>query len=160
MDDEMTVEPPIVISCVNVDLAPPALACTETSGRTVERHRSVTLGGEVVAARYRRLTEAQKHLLDAAGFTEDVSAEGEVMAPGTVDEREPVDAAEVPGLDRVLELVPAAWHPESVTGFLHTPQPDIVINGAPATPLEWLKHSDGDITPVLELIEIAEWTGR
>lgn len=113
-----------------------------------------------MVARYRRLTEAQKHLLDAAGFIEDARAEGEEIAPGADDERKPVDDAEVPGLDRVLELIPAAWHPVSVTGFLHTPQHDLAVNGAPATPLEWLAHSDGDISPVLELIEIAEWTAR
>lgn len=113
-----------------------------------------------MVAQYRRLTEAQEHLLDAAGFTDDGCAEGEAPALGVVDEREPVDDAEVSGLDRVLELIPATWHPVSVTRFLRTPQPDIVVNGAPATPLEWLKHSDGDIDPVLALIEIAEWTAR
>lgn len=113
-----------------------------------------------MVARYRRLTEAQKHLLDAAGFIEDAPAEGEPLTQGASDEREPVDDAEVPGLDRVLELIPAAWHPVSVTGFLHTPQHDLPVNGSPATPLEWLKHSGGDISPILKLIEIAEWTGR
>lgn len=113
-----------------------------------------------MVARYRRLTEAQKRLLDAAGFTDDGWAGSEVLAPGAGDVREPVDDVEVPGLDRVLELIPAAWHPLSVTRFLRTPQHDLAVNDAPATPLEWLSHSDGDINPVLALIEIAEWTAR
>lgn len=113
-----------------------------------------------MAARQRRLSKTEEHLLDAAGFTEDAGGGVEAGQLPSDDQREPDDAAEIPGLDTVLESVPTSWHPVSVTRFLHTPQPDIAIGDAPATPLEWLRHSGGDIAPVLELIEIAEWTGR
>jgi hypothetical protein len=115
-------------------------------------------GGEVVIAQRRRLTEAQERLLKVAGFTGADSLQ--VAAPGARDEGGRVDGAEVPGLARVLDYVPAGWHPVSVNRFLHTPQLDLAIDQAPATPLEWLKHTDGDIAPVVRLVEIAEWTGR
>lgn len=112
-----------------------------------------------MATRHRRLTEAEKHLLDAAGFTEGAGGQVQAASSPSEDQRDD-EATDIPGLDTVLAAVPDSWHPVSVTRFLHTPQPDIAIGDAPATPLEWLKHSGGDIAPVLQLIEIAEWTGR
>jgi hypothetical protein len=113
-----------------------------------------------VVTQHQRLTVAQERLLDAADFADRPCPQGGSTPSRVGDEDRPADGAQVPGLDRVLEIVPAAWHPVSIRGFLHTPQPDIAIAGAPATPLEWLKHTGGDIAPIVRLIEIAEWTGR
>lgn len=103
-----------------------------------------------------RLPDADRALLDAAGFTDDAEPLKH-LADHSVG---PADHTAVPGLRQLLEFVPADWHPLSVRGFLRTPHPDITIDGSPATPLEWLRHSGGDIAPVVKLIEIAEWTGR
>jgi hypothetical protein len=111
-----------------------------------------------VVAEHRRLTDAHQRLLNGAGFTG--AGDPQVAAEQAGDEGEPAGGVEVPGLARVLNHVPAAWQPESVNRFLSTPQLDLAIDEAPATPLEWLNHTDGDIAPVLTLIEIAEWTGR
>jgi len=113
-----------------------------------------------VTGPHRRLTETEKRMLDAAGFTNDPHGQAETVVSPSDPVPERVDNSAVPGLDRVLEALPSSWHPVSATRFLHTPHPDIAINGAPTTPIEWLKHSGGDVTPVLDLIEIAEWTGR
>jgi hypothetical protein len=104
----------------------------------------------------RHLSDADRALLDAAGFTDSASP-----LPPINDQREEFDGdTRVPGLAQLLEFVPADWHPLSVHGFLHTPHPDIAIASTAATPLEWLRHSGGDIAPVVKLIEIAQWTGR
>ncbi|ETB35165.1 hypothetical protein N602_27345 [Mycobacterium avium subsp. hominissuis 10-5606] len=113
-----------------------------------------------MATRHRRLSEAEEHLLDSAGFTEDAGNRLDEAEAPSADQREPADAEEIPGLGTLLEAIPTSWHPVSVTRFLNTPQPDIAIGESPATPLEWLKHSGGDIAPVLELIEIAKWSAR
>lgn len=56
----------------------------------------------------------------------------------------------VPGLDRVLPRLAPTLHPLSVSGFLSTPQPELVIGARAVTPLRWLA-TGGDAEPVAEL---------
>ncbi|WP_052259952.1 hypothetical protein [Pseudarthrobacter phenanthrenivorans] len=58
--------------------------------------------------------------------------------------------APIPGLDRVLAVLPADLHPQSVAGFFLTPQPDLVLKGIPRSAKEWLE-SGGPVEPVLQL---------
>lgn len=60
------------------------------------------------------------------------------------------DRGMVPGLDRVLPRLSPALHPLSVTGFLSTPQPELVIRARTVSPLRWLA-TGGDPQPVAEL---------
>lgn len=56
----------------------------------------------------------------------------------------------LPGLDVVLRAVPADQPPLVVAAFMSTPQPDLPINGRPATPRQWLL-AGGDPEPVATL---------
>jgi hypothetical protein len=66
---------------------------------------------------------------------------------------------QIRGLDQVFPALPADLHPVSVAGFLRTPQPDLTLDGARLSPLQWL-HSGGAIEPVLRLVEAADWASR
>ncbi len=66
---------------------------------------------------------------------------------------------QIRGLDRVFAALPHDLHPVAVAGFLRTPHPDLTLGGRPVTPLEWLR-SGGDLTPVLRLVEAADWASR
>lgn len=54
-----------------------------------------------------------------------------------VDDGWPV--RQVPGLDLVFKELPADLHPLAVDGFLHTPQPDLLIGHKLVIPLDWLR---------------------
>jgi hypothetical protein len=56
----------------------------------------------------------------------------------------------LPGLAAVLRASDPAEHPLSVLAFLTTPQPDLELDGRPATPEQWLR-AGGDAAPVAEL---------
>ncbi|WP_106180103.1 DNA-binding protein [Prauserella shujinwangii] len=57
----------------------------------------------------------------------------------------------LPGLDVVLRAVPDDQPPLVVASFMSTPQTDLVINGKPATPRQWLL-AGGDPEPVAQLV--------
>ncbi|MGH3518445.1 MAG: DNA-binding protein [Haloechinothrix sp.] len=56
----------------------------------------------------------------------------------------------LPGLEVVLSALPEDQPPLVVAAFMNTPQSDLVINGKPATPRQWLLAL-GDPKPVAEL---------
>ena len=66
---------------------------------------------------------------------------------------------QIRGLDQVLRVLPADLHPLSVAGFLTTPQADLRIGGQPVSPLAWLR-SGGDVGPVINVAEVADWSSR
>ena len=66
---------------------------------------------------------------------------------------------QIRGLDQVLRVLPADLHPLSVAGFLTTPQVDLRIGGQPVSPLDWLR-SGGDVRPVINVAEAADWASR
>lgn len=71
---------------------------------------------------------------------------------------EPLTLKQVRGLDAVLPaLLARDLHPTAVAGFLMTAQPDLRIDGQPKSVRDWLLHGES-VGPVLELIEIADWT--
>lgn len=66
---------------------------------------------------------------------------------------------QIRGLDRVFQALPADLHPVAVDGFLHTPNPDLQVDGNPMPPLDWLR-SGGDIGAVIAVAETTDWYGR
>jgi hypothetical protein len=66
---------------------------------------------------------------------------------------------QIRGLDQVLRVLPGDLHPLSVAGFLTTPQADLRIGGQPLSPLDWLR-SGGDVRPVLNVADAADWASR
>ncbi|MFF5991385.1 MerR family transcriptional regulator [Prauserella flavalba] len=56
----------------------------------------------------------------------------------------------LPGIETVLRAVPEDSPALVVAAFMSTPQPDLVINGKPATPRQWLL-AGGDPEPVAQL---------
>lgn len=56
----------------------------------------------------------------------------------------------LPGLEMVLRALPDDQPQLVVTAFMNTPQPDLEINGKPATPRDWLL-AHGDPRMVAEL---------
>jgi hypothetical protein len=66
---------------------------------------------------------------------------------------------QIRGLDQVFQaLLPSGRHPTAIAGFLRSPQSELEVDGRPLSVLEWLR-SGGRVEPVLQLIEIADWTG-
>lgn len=45
----------------------------------------------------------------------------------------------IPSLADVLERIPTRSHPQTVSGFFLTPQPDLSLQGRPVSPKEWLE---------------------
>jgi hypothetical protein len=66
---------------------------------------------------------------------------------------------QIRGLEQLFQALPPGLHPTAVTGFLHTPQTELQVDGRPLSVLEWLR-SGGPVEPVLQLIEIADWASR
>lgn len=56
----------------------------------------------------------------------------------------------LPGLSTVLAALPRDAHPQTIAGFFHTPQPDLVIDGEASSAKEWLE-SGGDPEPVVSI---------
>jgi hypothetical protein len=70
----------------------------------------------------------------------------------------PLKLKPVRGLDQVLpHLLTKDLHPTAIAGFLMTPQPELLVDGQPKTPREWLLQG-GSVEPVRELIELGEWS--
>ncbi|MEB3052102.1 DNA-binding protein [Mycolicibacter sp. MYC123] len=63
---------------------------------------------------------------------------------------------QIRGIDEVFAALPRDLHPIAVAGFLSSPHPDLAIDGYARTPLDWLR-SGGDVSPVLQLVEVADW---
>lgn len=59
----------------------------------------------------------------------------------------------LPGLEAVLDSVPADQPPLVVASFMTTPQPDLVVDGDPVTPRQWLLAT-GDPARVAELVSM------
>jgi hypothetical protein len=62
-------------------------------------------------------------------------------------------------LDQVLPTIPADIHPLAVARLLTTAQPDLVSDGQPVSPLQWLRDG-GDVHAVHTIIEAADWATR
>lgn len=60
------------------------------------------------------------------------------------------DARPLAGLERVLRALPDEIHPVVTTRFFLTPQPELLIEGTPVSPREWLVGG-GDPGPVAAL---------
>lgn len=54
----------------------------------------------------------------------------------------------LPGLERILAVLPDDLHPQTVAGFFRAPQPDLVLNGEAAPVAVWLEER-GSVEPVL-----------
>lgn len=61
------------------------------------------------------------------------------------------DGTTLPGLEVVLRAIPDDQPQLMVAAFMNTPQPDLEINGKPATPRQWLL-AHGDPHAVAELV--------
>ena len=62
-------------------------------------------------------------------------------------------------LDRVLPAIPTDMHPLAVARLLTTAQPDLVVDGQPVSPLQWLRDG-GDVRVVRTIVEAAAWASR
>ena len=56
----------------------------------------------------------------------------------------------LPGLERILDVLPDDLHPQTVAGFFLTPQPDLVLNGEATAVAVWLEER-GSVEPALAL---------
>ena len=66
----------------------------------------------------------------------------------------------LPHLDDVLpSLLALGLHPTAVAELLATPQPNLLIDGQPASVRDWLLHGE-PVEPVLALIEVGDWSAR
>jgi hypothetical protein len=57
---------------------------------------------------------------------------------------------EVPHIGQVLRVLPPGLHPRAVEGFLNSPKPELMSDGEPHTPRDWLL-SGGPADPVVAL---------
>jgi hypothetical protein len=62
-------------------------------------------------------------------------------------------AGVLPGLEPVLAAVPDDQPPLVVAAFMSTPQPELPLDGEPATPRQWLLAT-GDPEPVAKLVSM------
>jgi len=62
-------------------------------------------------------------------------------------------------LDQVLPAIPTDMHPLAVARLLTTAQPDLVVDGQPVSPLQWLRDG-GDVRVVRTIVEGAAWASR
>ncbi len=56
----------------------------------------------------------------------------------------------IPFLADVLASLPQNAHPQTISGFFQTPQPDLVVDGVASSPKRWLE-SGGDPGPVISM---------
>ncbi|WP_426763057.1 hypothetical protein ACP3TD_11580 [Pseudarthrobacter sp. 1G09] len=56
----------------------------------------------------------------------------------------------LPGMERILAVLPNDLHPQTVAGFFRTPQPDLILNGEATAVALWLEEG-GSVEPVLAL---------
>lgn len=57
----------------------------------------------------------------------------------------------LPRLAAVVEAFPEDWHPATIEGFMTTPQENLRIGDASATPVEWLLN-DGDPRKIVGIL--------
>jgi hypothetical protein len=136
-----------------VGVRPAAISCgeevTATSGAVTYQPASSACAGveswtatkmpvddERMCGRRSRLSPEEIRLLDASGFTAEVSDERGGKPRAQDLQGAALNEAEVPGLSRLLESLPMDWHPDSIMGLLRTPHTDLAIDGHPATPLD------------------------
>jgi hypothetical protein len=62
------------------------------------------------------------------------------------------DGSEIRGIGRVLQAMPADYHPIAVLRWLTRPHHDLLIDDVPVSPRDWLR-SGGRISEVVELAE-------
>src|SRR6478736_1431605 len=62
-------------------------------------------------------------------------------------------------LDQVLPAIPTDMHPLAVARLLTTAQPDLVVDGQPVSPLQWLRDG-GDVRAVRTILAAAAWASR
>ncbi|MGV9734939.1 DNA-binding protein [Rhodococcus aetherivorans] len=62
------------------------------------------------------------------------------------------DDGQVPGLDAVLRALPENMQPLSIHGLLTTPQPSLVVDGAPNSVLDWLL-TGGTVEDALSVVD-------
>jgi len=62
----------------------------------------------------------------------------------------------LPGLARVLEIVPAEWPPEIIEAFMTSPQARLATEAGRVTPIEWLLAGQ-DVEAVVSLIINRTW---
>jgi len=58
----------------------------------------------------------------------------------------------VPGLATVTAAIPEDMHPTTVSGFMTTPQEDLLLGHEPVSPIEWLVRG-GEATSVATILE-------
>src|SRR5262249_3717715 len=61
--------------------------------------------------------------------------------------------------DQVLPAISPDIHPLAVARLLTTAQPDLVLDGQPVSPVQWLRNG-GDVPAVLTIIRAAAWASR
>ncbi|AHD24122.1 hypothetical protein Y013_25735 (plasmid) [Rhodococcus pyridinivorans SB3094] len=62
------------------------------------------------------------------------------------------DDGQVPGLDAVLQALPETMQPLSIHGLLTTPQPSLLVDGAPTSVIDWLLIG-GTVEDALSVVE-------
>lgn len=62
------------------------------------------------------------------------------------------DDGQVPGLDAVLQALPENMQPLSIHGLLTTPQPSLVVDGAPTSVVDWLL-TGGAVEDALSVVD-------
>ena len=62
-------------------------------------------------------------------------------------------------LDQVLPAIPTDIHPLAVARLLSAAQSDLVVDGQPVSPLQWLRDG-GDVLAVRKIVEAADWASR
>lgn len=62
------------------------------------------------------------------------------------------DDGQVPGLDAVLRALPENMQPLSIHGLLTTPQPSLVVDGAPTSVVDWLL-TGGAVEDALSVVD-------
>ncbi len=60
------------------------------------------------------------------------------------------DTGVLPGLDRILAVLPADAHPLAVVYFLTTPSTDLMLGDEPVSPAQWLSGG-GEVEPIAKL---------
>jgi hypothetical protein len=62
----------------------------------------------------------------------------------------------LPGLPELIAVMAPRWQPQSVAGFMSTPQCSLVSEGR-KTPAQWLRDG-GDVTEVIRIVEKSDWS--
>jgi hypothetical protein len=134
-----------------------ARVTVETLGRTARLISTAYTAGE--AAERLGVNESRIRQRRADRTLWAIEDRGGWVFPALQFDDEPGRRGQIRGLEQVLRVLPANLHPLSVAGFLTTPQPDLRVGDQPVSLLEWLR-SGGDVRPVLDVAEAADWSSR